>query len=90
MSGSADGTIGIHDLHNLTGKPKCTLNQVGKLDRHHRSGHKFSIETVQWYPIDTGMFLSSGMDKHLKVWDTNHMVVSRPGLMTHNYHCFLV
>lgn len=30
-----------------------------------------SIECVQWYPQDHGLFLTSGMDKCLKVWDTN-------------------
>ncbi|KTF98444.1 hypothetical protein cypCar_00002104, partial [Cyprinus carpio] len=31
---------------------------------------KFSIETVQWYPHDTGLFVSSSFDKTMKVWDT--------------------
>ncbi len=28
------------------------------------------------YPLDTGMFISSGSDKLLKIWDTNTLVVS--------------
>ena len=34
------------------------------------------METVQWYPHDTGMFTSSSFDKTLKVWDTNTLQVS--------------
>ncbi|XP_061474727.1 DNA excision repair protein ERCC-8 isoform X2 [Rhineura floridana] len=37
----------------------------------HPDVHKFSVETVQWYPHDTGMFTSSSFDKTLKIWDTN-------------------
>ena len=51
---------------------------VAKVDRTKRYGHKFSVETVQWYPLDTGMFMSSGMDKLLKVWDTNELTASIP------------
>uniref|UniRef100_A0A8C0FTN6 DNA excision repair protein ERCC-8 n=1 Tax=Bubo bubo TaxID=30461 RepID=A0A8C0FTN6_BUBBB len=39
--------------------------------RSHPYVHKFSVETVQWYPHDTGMFTSSSFDKTLKIWDTN-------------------
>ena len=35
------------------------------------------METVQWYPHDTGMFTSSSFDKTLKVWDTNTLQVSK-------------
>ncbi|NWI90935.1 ERCC8 protein, partial [Pitta sordida] len=39
--------------------------------RSHPDVHRFSVETVQWYPHDTGMFTSSSFDKTLKIWDTN-------------------
>ncbi|XP_028928142.1 DNA excision repair protein ERCC-8 isoform X2 [Ornithorhynchus anatinus] len=41
------------------------------LRRSHPAVHKFSVETVQWYPHDTGIFTSSSFDKTLKIWDTN-------------------
>lgn len=44
--------------------------------RSHPDVHKFSVETVQWYPHDTGMFTSSSFDKTLKIWDTNTLQVS--------------
>lgn len=34
------------------------------------------METVQWYPHDTGIFTSSSFDKTLKIWDTNTLQVS--------------
>jgi DNA excision repair protein ERCC-8 len=75
LSGGADGSIHIHDVFNLTGNFQFTCKNVGKIDRqsnHHC--HKYSVECVQWYPLDTGMFLSSGMDKNLKIWDANAQV----------------
>lgn len=44
--------------------------------RSSRHVHKFSVETVQWYPYDTGMFVSSSFDKTVKVWDTETLKVS--------------
>lgn len=43
--------------------------------RSSRHVHKFSVETVQWYPYDTGMFVSSSFDKTMKVWDTETLKV---------------
>jgi len=42
--------------------------------RKNRNCHRQSCECVQWLPTDTGMFVTSGMDKFLKVWDTNAMM----------------
>lgn len=43
--------------------------------RSHPDVHRFSVETVQWYPHDTGMFTSSSFDKTLKIWDTQTLQV---------------
>lgn len=43
--------------------------------RSSRHVHNFSVETVQWYPYDTGMFVSSSFDKTMKVWDTETLKV---------------
>lgn len=75
LSGSADGSIHIHDVLNQSGNLQFTCKNVGKIDRQsNRYCHKYSVECVQWYPLDTGMFLSSGMDKHLKIWDANAQI----------------
>uniref|UniRef100_A0A3Q1EY35 DNA excision repair protein ERCC-8 n=1 Tax=Acanthochromis polyacanthus TaxID=80966 RepID=A0A3Q1EY35_9TELE len=52
---------------------KCKIhcsNGWGYYQCRNRYVHKFSVETVQWYPYDTGMFVSSSFDKTMKVWDT--------------------
>ncbi len=38
--------------------------------------HTYSCSCVQWYPMDSGMFFTSGMDQKLKVWDTNSLQVN--------------
>ena len=50
-------------------------NSVNCVSRSSRFAHKFSVETVQWFPFDTGMFISSSFDKTMKVWDTETLKV---------------
>lgn len=73
LSGSADGSLHIHDLQNFTGSPHFTSKLICKVDRNLRTAHRYSVECVQWYPFDSGLFITSGMDKQLKIWDTNCM-----------------
>uniref|UniRef100_H3DJP7 DNA excision repair protein ERCC-8 n=2 Tax=Tetraodon nigroviridis TaxID=99883 RepID=H3DJP7_TETNG len=70
LSGGADGVIVIYDLENFSGSQQYTCKAVCTVGRSSRHVHKFSVETVQWYPYDTGMFVSSSFDKTMKVWDT--------------------
>ncbi|XP_012312686.1 DNA excision repair protein ERCC-8 isoform X5 [Aotus nancymaae] len=71
LSGGSDGVIVLYDLENSSRQPYYTCKAVCSVDRYHPDVHKYSVETVQWYPHDTGMFTSSSFDKTLKVWDTN-------------------
>ncbi|XP_050016395.1 DNA excision repair protein ERCC-8 isoform X2 [Alexandromys fortis] len=71
LSGGSDGVIVLYDLENASKQPYYTCKAVCSVGRSHPDVHKYSVETVQWYPHDTGMFTSSSFDKTLKVWDTN-------------------
>lgn len=75
LSGGGDGGIVIHDMHNTGGSPQFTYPSVCMIGRRNKYHHKYSVATVQWYPVDTGLFLSSSLDKSLKVWDANTLVV---------------
>lgn len=77
LSGTVSGTLHIHDLTNHSGEVKHTTKAVCNVSRSNPYKHKHSVETVQWYPLDTGMFLSSGTDRTLKIWDTNSMKVHK-------------
>jgi len=34
-------------------------------------GHEYSVSSVQWYPVDSGMFISLDKGGNVFVWDTN-------------------
>lgn len=36
-----------------------------------------AISMVQWYPHDTGIFITSSVDRMLRIWDTNELCVSK-------------
>lgn len=38
-----------------------------KLDRSNAESHKYTITSVCWYPIDTGMFVTGSFDQEIKV-----------------------
>jgi WD40 repeat protein len=33
------------------------------------------VSSVQWYPIDTGLFITGSFDKNINLWDTNTLQV---------------
>jgi WD40 repeat protein len=37
-------------------------------------GHAHAVTAVQWYPLDTGLFVSGSADGTVRVWDTNAFV----------------
>ena len=34
------------------------------------------ITAVQWYPVDSGLFMSASMDAHVRLWDANEFAVA--------------
>ena len=38
-----------------------------KLDRSNAESHKYTVTSVCWYPIDTGMFVTGSFDQEIKV-----------------------
>jgi len=39
--------------------------------------HKYAVSAVQWFPNDTGMFLTASFDSKVAIWDTNAEEVVR-------------
>lgn len=75
LSSGSNGKIAIHDIEECFYKDTFKCLSVATVERSLKDSHKLSVETVQWYPNDTGMFLSSSVDSTLKVWDTNALEV---------------
>ncbi|XP_016084410.1 DNA excision repair protein ERCC-8 isoform X1 [Sinocyclocheilus grahami] len=87
LSGGSDGVIVIYDLENNSKKPQYTCKAICTVGRSSRHVHKFSVETVQWYPHDTGMFVSSSFDKTMKVWDTETLKPAEEFQFDGNVYC---
>lgn len=66
--GAVDGAGGMGGVGGLVmprGPPAAAL-----------LGHGHVVTTVQWYPLDTGLFVSGSSDGTVRVWDTNAFVTA--------------
>uniref|UniRef100_A0A8C1F5F1 Excision repair cross-complementation group 8 n=1 Tax=Cyprinus carpio carpio TaxID=630221 RepID=A0A8C1F5F1_CYPCA len=84
LSGGSNGVIMIYDLENNSKKPQYTCKAICTVVGIYI---KFSIETVQWYPHDTGLFVSSSFDKTMKVWDTETLKPAEEFQFDGNVYC---
>eukprot|EP00271_Cylindrocystis_brebissonii_P016955 TRINITY_DN4208_c0_g1_i1.p1 TRINITY_DN4208_c0_g1~~TRINITY_DN4208_c0_g1_i1.p1 ORF type:complete len:473 (-),score=64.84 TRINITY_DN4208_c0_g1_i1:396-1814(-) len=76
LTGASDGSLGVYDVQQPTTHDAThgtaqheALFKVDK--RNNPSAHRFAISSVQWYPVDTGLFVAASFDKTISVWDTN-------------------
>uniref|UniRef100_A0A914VUM5 DNA excision repair protein ERCC-8 n=1 Tax=Plectus sambesii TaxID=2011161 RepID=A0A914VUM5_9BILA len=73
LCGSCDGSVSIVDLDAPTTSKEVACPVVASVARNTRYGHDYMVVSCQWYPFDSGMFVTASSDKMLKVWDTNVM-----------------
>ncbi|KAG7195070.1 uncharacterized protein KQ657_004184 [Scheffersomyces spartinae] len=70
LSANADSSIDLWDTNSGEG-----INEGEKITRlihvPRKSAHTYGVLCIQWYPRDTGMFVTSSFDHTVKVWDTN-------------------
>ncbi|KAG0600734.1 hypothetical protein M758_11G057500 [Ceratodon purpureus] len=75
LAGAADGSVGVYDTQQPTFVDSAL--HVAKhealftVDKSVHLGHIFSVSSVQWYPVDTGLFVTGSYDKNINLWDTN-------------------
>ncbi|KAH6697202.1 WD repeat domain-containing protein [Plectosphaerella plurivora] len=82
LSGGADGTIKLWDLHDCgnphkqhTFRPRAHAARILR-DEQAEEGHRHGVTHLDFYPFDADAFLSSSFDKTLKMWSTTRMTVS--------------
>ncbi|OLN86391.1 DNA excision repair protein ERCC-8 [Colletotrichum chlorophyti] len=80
LSGGADGSVKLWDLHQ-SGNPHVShvfqpVAHVARSVADQGSAHKHGITHLDFYPFDSEAFLSSSFDRSLKFWSTQRMKVS--------------
>lgn len=73
LSAGADSSIAIWDLENTSQsrfKPQ-SFKKVAEIPR--KSKHQYGVSSVQWYPGDAGLFVTSSFDHYVKVWDSENL-----------------
>ncbi|CAF3582288.1 unnamed protein product [Rotaria socialis] len=72
LSGDASGHICCHDM--FPSSLVATHPIIFQIDRNsNRDHHTHKICSLIWYPNDNGLFITLGLDKKLKIWDTNRV-----------------
>ena len=74
LSVASNGSLAVYDTQ------QASKNDVDSgLSQHEAlskvGSHQYSVSSVAWYPIDTGLFISGAFDKRVLVHDTNTMQV---------------
>ena len=73
-----EGQQDLHEhLFRIQASPPETALPLDAQPRHHHqsatSSHRDEITSIQWYPVDTGLFLSSSKDCSARLWDANEL-----------------
>lgn len=66
LAAATDSSVAIYDTAHATLDPErngciCTV------DRNTPGGHRFSVSSVAWYPVDHGLFVTGSYDTDVKV-----------------------
>ena len=59
-----------------TSIPSARRPEPAARSNRNTNGHFQGVETVQWYPGDSGLFITSGLDQRLLVWDANSLRIA--------------
>ncbi|XP_024539928.1 DNA excision repair protein ERCC-8 [Selaginella moellendorffii] len=73
LAGNGNGSISVYDISQPTTVEHYSQKHEAlfSIDKAHR----YSVSSVRWYPVDTGIFISGSFDKHINVWDANTLEV---------------
>lgn len=73
LSGGGDGLVAVYDISNEINKLGYTSSS---LHPSQGRGHSKSVSCMQWFPFDTGMFISGDRGGQVAVWDTNEFMMA--------------
>lgn len=82
LCGGADGRVSLFDMETRTAvssradKIRCVDIISTAMISSNTTGTLQRISCVQWYPTDTGLFVTGGLDGLVRIWDTNAFKVA--------------
>lgn len=81
LAGAADATVAVYDTcaTHLEAGTTESCPAVLKIARNNSSSHKFSITSVAWYPIDSGLFATGSLDNDVKARPGSFLDADHPG-----------
>lgn len=95
LAGATDGSLALYDTLQPTPPQGDSHHQLHQRLRTHQplytiaksaeQGHRYAVSSVQWYPVDNGLFASASFDRTIKLWDTNTIQVSSESVI-HSAH----
>ena len=74
LAGCGDGTVSLSDVRKAAEahrRPGLAALPLAPGPEQATSAHAKSVVSVQWYPVDSGLFVSAGADGAVKLWDAN-------------------
>ncbi|CAK9230473.1 unnamed protein product [Sphagnum jensenii] len=81
LAGASDGSVGVYDTQQATTFDSITHTAKHEalftVDKSVPQGHMYSVSSVQWYPVDTGLFVTGSFDNNINLWDTNTLQVEQ-------------
>ena len=69
---TAPSTTPTKPLASYSGPPPPSSSTTGSASAAASvAGHGGAVSSVQWYPVDTGLFVTGGFDSRVVAWDAN-------------------
>ena len=75
LASATDSSVAIYDTARATLDPEKN-GCICSVDRNTPGGHRFSVSTVTWYPVDHGLFVTGSTDTDVN--DVAALLLSRP------------
>lgn len=84
LCGGADCTVSVHDLSRPSNRDVRVVRPSNRSRRAERDdlndgdveGHRCSVSAVRWWPVDTGMFVSTDLGGRVCAWDAERFEVA--------------
>jgi DNA excision repair protein ERCC-8 len=82
LCGGADGRVSLFDMEKRSAansradRIRCADIISTSMISSNATGALQRISCVQWYPTDTGLFVTGGLDGLVRIWDTNAFKVA--------------